>query len=307
MAGCIFCADKPVRPFLKTRDRLDPGGRIYSLVRCSGCGLVFLDPVPEKQAILQTYPKDAVNTLIQPQPDGTHFLEQIYRFFHPYSVSWRIRQVEKAAGVGRILDVGCGNGDFLYAIRKKLWEVFGVEEVPSRREFARNTLALPVYSSLGQVPKKLQQAVDVITFWHSLDRVPDPVGTLERALEFLHPDGFLFLGLSNWRSLDFWVYRSDWASLDAPRRIFHFTGRHVRMLARMFHLEIVDVTVIPFDIYYTCLLSERIQMERERRSRPIRMVFYLRAALLALMEHILSLSGSGPGLLYQLRRKRRFA
>lgn len=300
---CGLCGGSEARPFLRAADRYRPGKGEYTLVQCAGCGLISLHPVPGRRETVASYPLDVLNPLFEFGRRRSSILERAYAFFHPYSVRWRQRQVEEAAGVGRLLDVGCGTGDFLYAMRQRLWEVAGVEDVPHLAEFARHTLGLKIFPDLASLAGRYPRHFDVITFWHTFDRYPDLHETLRRTLPLLHSRGAILLGLSNPRSVDFWFYRRYWASLDVPRRLYHLTPRHVAALARRHGLQVEGTKVIPFDIYYNTFLSEKIFLEQKRIRSRVRGLFYLRGLFLGMIVHILSVSGNGPGLLYCLRGK----
>ncbi len=302
---CRLCGSHDATQFLKTRDRYAFSAGDFHLYRCSRCGLVSIHPFPDEKFVKSAYPEKITNPFLYFQNTDKDFLEHIYSFFHPYSVKWRMAQVEKAVGTGRLLDVNCGNGRFLYELRQHLWEVAGVESRADQAGFARETMGLKVYASLTDLEEKYKNSFDVITFWHNFGQFSDFKKILQLTVDLLHPGGYILLALPNWKSLDFGFYRQHWAALDVPRRFFHFSPRQVQLLAARHYLKVQKSKVIPFDIYYNSLLSEKIIMENSRASRVFKAFRYSRSLFVAIIAHIFSLAGTGSGMLYFLRRKER--
>ena len=71
---------------------------------------------------------------------------------------------------GKLLDVGCGAGNFLSFMNKKNFDVFGVE----KNNIALKICAkkkLRVFNSFNTLP---DNAFDVISLWHVLEHLPQP-------------------------------------------------------------------------------------------------------------------------------------
>ena len=77
----------------------------------------------------------------------------------------------------------------------------------------------------------------------------------------------------------------------------------MRDLLRKKSLSLVRKKTIPFDIYYNCLLSEKILIENKSSKNSMKLLHYIRSTMLAVIVHILSISGSGSGMLYILKRE----
>jgi lipopolysaccharide transport system ATP-binding protein len=109
---------------------------------------------------------------------------------------WTLRRVELllrcAAPPARVLDVGCGTGAFAGLARAAGFDVVGLELHPAIANFAQRTFELPVHVGALRDHADLQP-FDVITLWHVLEQVPDPVGLLEQCRARLAPGGRLLL------------------------------------------------------------------------------------------------------------------
>jgi hypothetical protein len=62
----------------------------------------------------------------------------------------------------------------------------------------------------------------IITFWHSLEHMPDPGKALRMARDLLSPGGILVVAAPHMASLQSRMARQDWLHLDLPRHIVHF-------------------------------------------------------------------------------------
>jgi SAM-dependent methyltransferase len=99
--------------------------------------------------------------------------------------------IEAVVGVGRILDVGCANGDFLKEARKRGWDVLGADPSVARAEVESSGIQL-----VGTTVRNAQVeegTLDAITFWDVLEHVADPIADLSRACELLKPEGVIAL------------------------------------------------------------------------------------------------------------------
>ena len=102
-----------------------------------------------------------------------------------------LTRIEGEVGVGRILDVGCANGDFLKVAGDRGWDVFGADPSAARSEVEAKGIKL-----VGKTVRDAdieKGSLDAITFWDVLEHVPDPVVDLSRARQLLKRGGVLAL------------------------------------------------------------------------------------------------------------------
>ena len=64
---------------------------------------------------------------------------------------------------------------------------------------------------------------DVVTAFHVLEHVPDPVAVLRRTLSWLAPGGLLIVEVPNAGGLGAAVFGRAWSGLELPRHLSHFT------------------------------------------------------------------------------------
>src|SRR5689334_10507021 len=96
----------------------------YRVVRCEDCGLVFLNPQPSDEELTRICAGNHVPT---PAPRHTELYLSELRRYH-------------GLGTGRLVEIGCGRGDFLAAAEQAGWLVTGVEQSTAAGESAKSRL-----------------------------------------------------------------------------------------------------------------------------------------------------------------------
>src|SRR5262249_57535140 len=135
-------------------------------------------------------------------------------------------------GAGRYLDVGCGSGGALGVARALGWRVAGIEMDDAAAAKARRfTDELHVGDVLTApfAPGRF----DVVTAFHVLEHVPDPVAAARRMLDWLAPGGLLIVEVPNAGGLGARLFGGAWAGLELPRHLSPFTPAPLR--ARLPH------------------------------------------------------------------------
>lgn len=127
----------------------------------------------------------------------------------------------------RILDVGCGDGWRLCALRE-----IGFEQVMGADPFLREDI---VYENGVRVEKKTIHEItgmwDLILYHHSFEHVPDPCESLQTAARLLTPGGCCLIRIPTVSSYAWEHYRENWFQLDAPRHFYLHSIKSMNILA----------------------------------------------------------------------------
>ena len=110
------------------------------------------------------------------------------------------RAIDLFGRPGRLLELGCGQGEFLLAAREEGWQVAGVDMTES---WAGRGAGVPVEVAPVEAAKSLDriEAYDVIVLAAILEHLYDPVSCLQRCRTALAPGGLLFIDVPNECSL----------------------------------------------------------------------------------------------------------
>jgi SAM-dependent methyltransferase len=202
------------------------------LGRCAKCGLRWLLEPPAGDELSALYASGFYEPAIA--RGGP-----LIRLVHHLNNAIRLRELRGIAP-GRLLDVGCGKGWFLAAARDAGWKVVGVEFAPTSAATAHLTHGVDVVpGDFLKVP--LDGEFDVITMWHVLEHLSDPVAAMARAAELLRPGGRLLVSVPNIDSLQARLGGELWFHLDLPRHLFHFGPRSLSALAERAGLRVARI------------------------------------------------------------------
>ena len=127
-----------------------------------------------------------------------------------------------------ILDVGCATGGFLSEAQTEGWECIGVELSQEAVNVARQEFGLSVLNGDIFHPELIPNSFGVVTMWHVVEHMIDPIAALTHAFTLLMPGGLLFIELPNWNSVGRLIKKERWSQLKPPEHINFFTPASLR-------------------------------------------------------------------------------
>lgn len=207
------------------------------VVRCA-CGLVFLTPQPPRPLIERAYDAEYYT----PWEGQARCRARIWQ--------QRIERVEALVSPpGRLLDVGCGTGDFLRVARPRGWGVSGTEISPYATKAARTQELTVVEGEVWEAGFP-SEAFDVVTCWHVIEHASSPRRVVEEIHRVLRPGGWLVLATPN---LEDHIFRVAYVLARRRRpplfepderelHLFHFTARTLGTLVASAHFEVATVS-----------------------------------------------------------------
>lgn len=127
----------------------------------------------------------------------------------------------------RLLDVGCGNGEFLSNAMACGWQVLGLEPDPKAAAAAQQR-GVPVHiGGLASLDSETE-VFDVITMSHVVEHLHDPIQALHDCRRLLRPGGSLWLETPNIDSLGHRVFGRSWRGVEAPRHLVLFSPQSLQ-------------------------------------------------------------------------------
>ena len=133
-------------------------------------------------------------------------------------------------GGRRLLDVGCGVGDYLDRMRRLGWTVLGIERSSRAAQIARSHFGAPVLAADFPRVDLAKYSFDLVTAWQVLEHLDRPRLALARIAELLAPDGRLMLTVPNSTGWAAKLFGPAWIGWDAPRHVTHFTAETLRRM-----------------------------------------------------------------------------
>ncbi|NGZ02616.1 MAG: hypothetical protein CV090_06165 [Nitrospira sp. WS238] len=177
--GCPCGANKPLTEVFQTATR--------RYVRCPACDLIFLDPRPTPTTLEEYFQDkyDGAYGEVEASDDRQPVFQSVLRHLSRHRSS-----------PGNLLDIGCGDGEFLMLCRTAGWHCSGVElSKRAAMRAARKGLSILSPHTIGN--GEWTQHFDVVTLINVLETVADPVIMLRQAMTLLAPDGLLIVRATN--------------------------------------------------------------------------------------------------------------
>lgn len=235
----------------------------WQLERCSECGLVFLNPRPTERAAIAFYRLTEYLPFCSAAPERSA-LARLYGWLRRYNVRWKRKAVSRWKARGRLLDVGCGTGEFLQEMQRAGWQVTGVERDAAAAQFARQALHLNVLTGGVETVLGSGERFDTVTLWHVVEHLYQPLQTLRQVRELLCDGGMVVVAVPNVGSVDAKFYGQHWVAFDPPRHVQHFSLATLRMLAASVGLRLLSWRQLPLDAFFNALMSESIPAARAK-------------------------------------------
>lgn len=135
-------------------------------------------------------------------------------------------------GRNRLLDVGCGNGEFLVRARWQGWDVYGIDQDEVALSHARDA-GIPVTHGPVEVGQFAPESFDAITSHQVIEHVDSPPAFLQALFTWLKPGGRVWLGTPNAASTLHREFGADWYDLHPPQHLVIFSPR--ALLAALSH------------------------------------------------------------------------
>ncbi|MDD3637117.1 MAG: class I SAM-dependent methyltransferase [Bacteroidales bacterium] len=225
----------------------------FSVYTCNDCKVSFTHPFPAETELGRYYASEKYLS----HDDGKRgLIPFLYRQIKNINISTKYHQVTKALKPGKLLDYGCGIGDFLVYAKQNGWVVDGVEPNSSAREIASQKLDTQVFD-VNQLKNFPDAHFDLITLFHVLEHVYSFNKLLPELVRILKPNGRLVIALPNKDSFDAHYYKQYWAGWDVPRHLWHFNPESISLLGQNFQLQKLHQYPMWWDAFYVSLLSEQ--------------------------------------------------
>lgn len=215
--NCPLCSSKSFAPFLSCRDHVRDGTAEYLLVCCNSCRLIYVNPPPEPEQLTLSYSdeyRDWIGVDVATPVQGIKHL----------GLRRKRRALEKYSdGLGRLLDVGCGEGNFVLEARLSGWDAVGTEVDSHQAALASRIGGAEVRVGDLTDCHFEEESFDVVTMWHVLEHLRNPLETLAEVHKLLKPGGLLIVMVPDCSCLAARLFKASWSGYDPPRHLCNFS------------------------------------------------------------------------------------
>ena len=183
--SCVLC-DKGEFTQLTRADQVN-------FYQCKNCLVTFLNPQPKFETLKEQY---NARGLLEEGPVSAWFKHNKYDLKKMFQE--RLNDVSRYVARGDLLDVGCGMVDFCRVAREAGFNVFGTELSGDYAENTKKTVGMTeiFIGRLHEIAFS-DRKFDVITLWHVLEHLPDPLDVLTCIRNILKKGGVVVVEVPN--------------------------------------------------------------------------------------------------------------
>ena len=212
-------------PFLD--DTLRTGLPELLLNRCDSCGCLWATDVRQSEHVLMEAYERLQDSYFESEAVGSEY----FQFYRKLEQLIELNQTGKA-----ILDVGCGDGNFLSTLSSK-WLKLGIEPSASGAALSRKK-NLDVTVGTLESPKEPYQ-VDLVSALDVIEHVVDPHKFIESIKRHLKPNGLVLLLTGDSNSYSARVAGPQWSYLRWCGHISVFSASGLKELLKSHGFEIL--------------------------------------------------------------------
>ena len=188
--------------------------------RCTRCRVVFLNPAPTAAFLACSYEDSYYSYQDFDIPPFWQGLVKTIIGFNPGTTGDPV-----FARPGRVLDIGCGSGKFLYSMQQRGWQTAGVELSARATDIGNSKHHLNIQAGTLADADLPETAFDYVRLNHSFEHLLDPKETLACIRRLLAPGGLLFIGVPNVDGMQACWFGRYWWNLGPPVHPFNYS-RH---------------------------------------------------------------------------------
>jgi len=235
LLDCPLCEARDFRELYVTRDQHYGTDGWHRVVQCTHCSLVFLNPMFSDQELAALYPGDYYAY-------QDNFRRPRWKEVAKALLGYRIAPKEPQFEVpGTVLDLGCGSGWFLQAMRARGWMTYGVE-ISKAASLLGQSQGLQIFCGTLQQANFRPELFDYVRSNHSFEHMTCPNETLEEIYRILKPGGRLLIGVPNIDGLTARVFERYWWQLCAPFHAFNYSVKTLSQLLVKHYFSIDRIT-----------------------------------------------------------------
>ena len=231
----------------------------WTIMSCFFCRTAFLSPRPTANSIANAYESYYTHRGGQGQIESTklNLFRRLRRLFANGYINQRygtkrtpelklhslltnllpiksvldaqFRYLPKPLNGQKLLDVGCGNGDFLINAKEMGWDASGLEPDVAAVSVARDR-GLNIYKGTINDLEDISNYYDAVTISHVIEHVHQPREFLSSIYKILKYNGLIYIDTPNIQSFGAKNFGKNWRGIESPRHLTLFNPNSLKSL-----------------------------------------------------------------------------
>ncbi len=196
----------------------------YQIYRCANCRLRLMHPQPDDTTLQHIY--GAQYFLGSEEPEAQERTRELKRWTAALYFNMLSRHL--GGHTGRLLEIGCGWGDFLLEARKRNFEVSGLELSPDATAVANQRLGAALVKSGILEENSYEPGVfDVVACFDVIEHVRNPRQFLDRVARLIRPGGLIMIVTPSLDSLSARILGRHWMEYKVEH-LYYFSRASIR-------------------------------------------------------------------------------
>lgn len=216
-----------------TRIRVLKGYEKNYLVKSEPLGFVFCSRIPTNTELTEHYSKYNRHLNV-PETTLNRYRQLLDEF-------------EKYRRTNKILDVGCGMGDFLAVAKEKGWDVYGTEYTDDAIRVCKSKGI-----SMNQGPLNVEwfqnENFDVITSFEVIEHINNPREDMEIISRLLRKGGVFYCTTPNFNAIERRILGSKYNIIEYPEHLCYYTKKTLKYLMNDFGLSPIWISTTGLSI-----------------------------------------------------------
>jgi 2-polyprenyl-3-methyl-5-hydroxy-6-metoxy-1,4-benzoquinol methylase len=265
--------------------RLKTCSEIFNIVKCAGCGFIFLNPRPIENEAMNFYPSDF-------NREGQTLIHRILAAWLAPIESSMIENFKKYKRRGKVIDVGCGSGRLMLKMQKRGFDVWGCELNADSNNFASKLLEGRIFYKKLTECNFPEHSFDFVTMFQSLEHMHNFDELFKEISRIIKDDGLVYIYVPNMEFFEFRLFGPYYYNLEVPRHLYCFTRNSIRNLLlrhgfkidRFFRNHILEIALTPTSLHYG--LWSRLEGKNIFMKKMLKQLTYLPLILIRFILRI---------------------
>ncbi len=246
---CRICGKNEFKYLFKKQNS---SKKKINFFKCKNCEIIFPNPSPTNKELKKHYSKEKYYALkkIDKNSRKVKFRHLMYKTYFKKNKDF-VKKIlfipfkflirgTKIIPKNKLLDIGSGNGQFIYEMKMFGVDVYGVEpnnfnEIGSKEE------KLKIKKSDLISAKYPKEYFNLITMNHVLEHLNNPSETIKEIHRILKKEGLFIMGLPNSNSLAYNLFKKNWLGLSDEGHLINYSEKNLSKFLEDYGFKIKKV------------------------------------------------------------------
>lgn len=220
------------------------------LVRCRKCSFVFSNIRPTERELEQVYQQYKRGQ----NPKTVASIEKLRE---------RAKWLNSLNSINNVIDVGCGDGDFLARFVEMGCVAFGTEFDKESQKVSQSKGAIMLGGGLNPELPEMLSGFDLIIFTEVIEHINNPIEVLQNFKKIMKPGALLFITTPNFESIERHILGPRWGMIMYPEHITYYSPKTLDRVLQAQGFTKVEIYTENISIYRILQYINRVSRNRK--------------------------------------------